>query len=248
MDTLTHTLTAIGLSKLALLSPEIAADPAAQQGIFWSVMVGSQVPDLDIVLRLKSDTAYLKYHRGISHSFPVQFFTALWAASLLHFLFPAISWEIIYLWTLASSSIHIMLDLLTSYGTQAFLPFTDKKIACDILMIIDFPILIMLFLGITLTNKGMPPGLTHLAVFMAIALYVLSRCYFHKKLIHLLEYYFGPGIQRLSLIPTFYYHIWDFVLEKDHEFYHGDISISADVNLLNIRSNQSTKSNSKSPI
>src|SRR5207244_8174094 len=60
MDNLTHTLTGVALSQAGLNRKTRYATLA--------LVIGSNLPDVDIVTRLAGSATYLKYHRGITHS------------------------------------------------------------------------------------------------------------------------------------------------------------------------------------
>ncbi|MFZ5754270.1 MAG: metal-dependent hydrolase [Bacillota bacterium] len=225
MDTLTHALTAIGLTQLAHLSPQVAQDPVTQKAIFWATMAGSQAPDLDIFFRFKGETAYLKHHRGFSHSLMAQFLIPGVTTLVLKIIFPSVSPLLVFLWALAATVLHVFFDLLTSYGTQAFFPFSPTKLAWDVLMIIEVPILLLLGAGFVLTWRGYPPGWVFLGVFSLILIYILVRLYTRRKLYLLLVEHFAPGIDALSLVPTLNFSKWDFIVEKKEKYYTGRASL-----------------------
>lgn len=225
MDTLTHALTAMGLAQLAHLSPQVAQDPVTQKAIFWATMAGSQAPDFDIVFRFKGETAYLKNHRGFSHSLVFQVLLSGLTTLVLKIIFPSVSSLLVFMWTLAAVLLHIFFDLLTSYGTQALLPFSPKKLAWDILMIIEFPILFLLGSGFLLTWLGYSPGRVFLGVFALVFLYILARLFTRQKLHVLLFEHFTPPIDALSLIPTLNFAEWDFVIEKKDKYYTGSVRL-----------------------
>jgi inner membrane protein len=225
LDTLTHALTAIGLAQLAHLSPQVAQDPVTQKAIFWATMAGSQAPDLDIFFRFKGETAYLKHHRGFSHSLISQLLIPGVTTLVLKIIFPSVSPLLVFMWTLAAVFLHVFFDLLTSYGTQALLPFSPRKLAWDVLMIIELPILLLLGSGFLLVWRGYPPGSVFLGVFALVLLYILARLYTRRKLYALLLEHFTPGIDALSLVPTLNFAKWDFVVEKKEKYYTGSTSL-----------------------
>ena len=60
MDNLTHTLTAIAISQTGLNRKTRFAT--------LTLILAANAPDIDMLSGLKGSVAYLKYHRGISHS------------------------------------------------------------------------------------------------------------------------------------------------------------------------------------
>lgn len=95
----------------------------------------AMLPDADYVLRLFSDTLYLRYHRGITHSVLL---LPLWTWLCLSLLprrrrpDPRMPWLIA-----AALATHILLDLVTSFGTMIFAPFSDWRATLDLIFIID---------------------------------------------------------------------------------------------------------------
>lgn len=223
MDTLTHALTAVGLAQLAHLSPQVAQDPLTQQAVFWATMAGSQAPDLDIFYRLRGETAYLKHHRGFSHSLISQLLLPGVTTLVLKMIFPSVSFLLVFLWALAATVLHVFFDLLTSYGTQVLLPFSPRKLAWDILMIIEIPILIFLGTGCLLTWLGYHRVFVFLGVFACLLLYILARLSIRRKLFSLLVEHFATESNFFSLIPTLNFFQWDFVMEGKNKYYTGKV-------------------------
>ncbi|MBI5166973.1 MAG: metal-dependent hydrolase [candidate division NC10 bacterium] len=60
MDPITHSLTGLTLSNLGLREVAPLASTA--------VLLSSILPDVDYLTNLKGREAYLKHHRGLSHS------------------------------------------------------------------------------------------------------------------------------------------------------------------------------------
>ena len=61
MDNITHTLTAIAISQTGLNRKTRFATA--------TLVLAGNAPDIDILSGLKGSIEYLKYHRGITHSF-----------------------------------------------------------------------------------------------------------------------------------------------------------------------------------
>lgn len=105
----------------------------------WGAGFGT-LPDLDVIVNpFVSEVTALALHRGISHSF----FLVVLAAPLLALMLRRVhsesdagwkDWSWMIGLVLAS---HIVLDMLTSYGTQVFAPFSDARVAIPSVFIID---------------------------------------------------------------------------------------------------------------
>lgn len=68
MDNVTHAL--IGMTANSLLKEK-------SRTTFWVSLVASEIPDIDILYRLKGSLDYLLNHRGFSHSLPGLLLAAL---------------------------------------------------------------------------------------------------------------------------------------------------------------------------
>lgn len=150
MDNLTHTLTAVALSQAGLNRKTRFAT--------LTLIAAANLPDLDIISGFWGTAAYLKYHRGFTHS--------ILGASLLAFLLawtvyvsgrrmkpksgPPLSlrWLCVSAWIGTAS--HLLMDFTNAYGVRPFIPFSYRWYAWDIVPIIDPLLLLLLCLGLSL--------------------------------------------------------------------------------------------------
>ena len=155
MDPITHGLSGAILSRTGFYQ---------RFGRFATIIlvIAALIPDIDhISLRLAGPLAYLKYHRGFTHSLMGSFVIAAVMAGaaysikhvrerLPHGLH---GYGILFALSLLGIYTHIFLDLITSYGTQIFFPFSTKRYSLDLVFIIDLyftsilliPLIIILF-------------------------------------------------------------------------------------------------------
>lgn len=146
MDTITHGIAG------ALIGKAFFSRPNARVATF-AATVGAMFPDIDILrYGVSSDPlAIIKYHRAITHSFFALPLFALVLAWLTRagflFLRPRIaklrdldspSWPLLWLIYAIGIASHILLDGMTSFGTRMWVPFSQRRVAWDILFIIDF--------------------------------------------------------------------------------------------------------------
>ena len=141
-----------------------------------ALTVSAAAPDLDGLARFGDTTFYLSHHRGITHSLLGGVVLALLIAAILY-RFSAYK----HYWRLAAICylgilFHIVTDLSTGYGTQVFLPFSEKRIAWDILFIIDIFVTGIILGGIILAywwqSRSIQVGrmaLTLLAAYVLVA-------------------------------------------------------------------------------
>jgi membrane-bound metal-dependent hydrolase YbcI (DUF457 family) len=133
MDTITHGIAGALIGK-AFFSKNKKAAPVAT----FAAAVGAMFPDIDILrYGFSSDPlAIVKYHRAITHSFVALPFFAIALAWLTRALLPFVKRKIPKLADLESPS--LLLDGMTSFGTRMWTPFSQTRVAWDILFIIDF--------------------------------------------------------------------------------------------------------------
>ena len=121
--------------------------------------LGGMAADLDVLIRSTSDPLlFLEFHRQFSHSLIFIPFGGLLCGVVLHALFAkrkGISrWQTIVFCTLGYAT-HALLDACTSYGTQLFWPFSNERVAWNVISIIDplYTLPIAALLGLSLAPQ-----------------------------------------------------------------------------------------------
>ncbi|MFZ7102251.1 MAG: metal-dependent hydrolase [Peptococcaceae bacterium] len=221
MDNLTHGITGLGL---AYVAQEIIAVP--QAGLAVCAIISSQLPDLDVLIGSRGKTAYLKHHRGFSHSLFLAPLLAGFTAWGVKLFFPQTDYGLLFLISFLSLGLHLFLDLLNAYGTKLLWPFSQHRFALDILMIID-PLIIMIFvLGISLYVFKDQRTLLF-ALYPLLVLYILAmRNLRHKAKTCLMKNF--PENRRISLLPPLLgWRNWNFILEESQVYYLGQIDAFA---------------------
>lgn len=134
MDTLTHALSgALAARATAPANARISLTARVTAGFFAAAF-----PDMDWVLAYVSPVAYITGHRGVTHSVLL---LPLWAG-LLAWLCAKIgrggaTWRDYYGVCAIALGMHILGDLITSFGTIVFAPVSDARIAWSTTFIID---------------------------------------------------------------------------------------------------------------
>lgn len=169
MDTLTHALSGALLARAT--APRAPRPGAVTTGRRVAAgFFAAAFPDVDFALSFLSPEAYLLYHRGATHSILL---LPLWAA-LLAWVFARldrgrVGWRAYFGVAAGSIAIHIAGDLITSFGTILFAPFSDRRFALDTTFIID-----LWFTGIILAGLAASLAWRRSRVPAAVGLAVLA--------------------------------------------------------------------------
>jgi inner membrane protein len=236
MDNLTHTLTSVALSQAGLNRKTRFATLA--------LVIGANLPDLDIVARLGGSATYLQYHRGITHSILGAVVLSVLLAGTIYYLGrsakppkkrdtpPLRPCWLLGICLVAVAS-HILLDLTNSFGVRVLIPFGGRWYAWDILYIIDPVLLALLTAGLALPAifrlvseevGARKPGFQRGAIFSLCCLVLLCglRGFAHRRALGMLEShtYGGETPRRLGAFPSpadpF---SWTGVVETDSAFH-----------------------------
>lgn len=129
MDTATHLVMGVTLGGLSAIDPVVASTPELTNTVFWTCVIASQIPDVDTVLKLRTNATYIRNHRGYTHSVYAQLLwpTAITGVAVL--LQGTASWWHIWLWAFIGVMIHVITDSFNGYGTQVLRPFSKKWVA-----------------------------------------------------------------------------------------------------------------------
>lgn len=149
MDNLTHTLAGALIG--AALAPR--APDARSLSLRGRMLLGALVvnlPDLDyLAAPFLAPLEYLEVHRGITHSLLMLPVWTLLLAAFAHGLtrrrhrFAELA-----LVAGAALASHILLDLVTAYGTRILAPFDDAAFTLALMFIIDLPFTLLLAVGL----------------------------------------------------------------------------------------------------
>ena len=224
MDTITHALTGAVIAK-AIDDQKIGN---------WGTIAGAAMglfPDSDFLLGLINRQFYIEYHRDFTHSlFLIPFYALFFSWVLMkisgrsHFL----SFYKICLPVLLS---HVVLDLLTSYGTMVLSPFFGDRFAWDLVFIIDltFSGIVALSILVSLLLKRKARWVCRGSV-AALALYVFFCWVQHEGAIKVAQR-FAEGldeevIQVAALPQPLSPFRWANYVETNQRVYQGFVDLS----------------------
>ena len=147
MDTLTHGIAGALIGKALFRGDDMLALRPMNRGriVTWALMLGAIFPDSDTFRDLFSHNELLviTWHRSITHSVVCLPFFSLALAVLTRWYTRWHKWDapsfaaLTGIYALGILS-HILLDLLTSFGTMVWSPLKSSRPAWDVLFLIDF--------------------------------------------------------------------------------------------------------------
>jgi membrane-bound metal-dependent hydrolase YbcI (DUF457 family) len=155
MDTITHGIAGALLGKAVFRGEDMFAAHPMNRGrlVTWSLVLGAIFPDSDVLRDLFSSDKLLivTWHRSLTHSLVLLPLWALLFAGSTRAFARWRKWEAptfaalcaIYAVGILS---HILLDLVTSFGTMIWSPLEWSRPAWDLIFIVDFT-LTAIFLG-----------------------------------------------------------------------------------------------------
>ncbi|KQY80630.1 hydrolase [Paenibacillus sp. Root52] len=213
MDTSTHFVMGIGLAGLAYVDPVVASSPMLAAAVMVGTIAGSQAPDIDTALRLKSNSLYIRNHRGMSHSLPFLLLWTLLITGVIALIFPGVAIAHVAIWTAVAVCVHVFTDLFNTYGTQAARPFTDKWIAWNIIHIFDPFLFSSHVVAILLwAFDVVAPAPLFVTLYIIIGLYYIWRIIAHAQAVSKVKRMdYSTDAIRYIVIPTISWSRWHVV-------------------------------------
>jgi len=147
MDTITHGIAGALIGKAFCSGDSMfPVKPMSRARITtWALMLGAIFPDSDVVRGMfsKNDLLIITWHRSYTHSFVMLPLFALGLAGLTFWVARRFGWSapsfllLAAIYALGIFS-HILLDLVTTFGTMIWTPLSSARPAWDLLFIVDF--------------------------------------------------------------------------------------------------------------
>jgi inner membrane protein len=174
MDPVTHVAAGVLLSQLL---------PGPARG--WSALAGvlfALLPDIDYFLIFSDRLAFIRHHRGFTHSLLALPLFALLGALVGRALGGPRWFSPLFCIGLAVLASHLILDLATSYGTQILFPFSRRQFTLDWLFIIDPYLTALLLAGAVAALCSATWGRRVGTIFLAAAgVYFLLCGFYHQQ-------------------------------------------------------------------
>lgn len=235
MDNVTHATIGVGVYATFQTLTPIHDGATTALVLCASAVAGSEWPDMDILFSwFKGPVSYLYQHRQISHSLPLWFLYSLVTAILANWVVAGHFWTYALL-SFIGTLTHVGTDMLTTYGTKAFWPFSNKRWRGDTLFTVEPAYIIIFLIAFTCIETGVSYRATVWLADICAILFTVWRVTIRRTLIQSLNSWMWKqpqwqgkgegGLAHLSvritpnLIPL--PRNYKFVIQDGHRFYFG---------------------------
>lgn len=187
--------------------------------IYKIAVIGALLPDIDNLVGLTNNPAiYLTHHRGITHSFLGAILLSFIVALVLKLtLFRKTDFKRLFFIFTIFTFVHIFLDLITSYGTQIALPFTNRRYTLESVFIID-PFFTLSIFILFFISKRVTSSWIKIILFLFIFIYPFTNMTLKTIYKNILEKEFPGKVIHLSPAP-FTPIFWKVILEDNTNYY-----------------------------
>jgi len=176
MDTITQGLAG------AVIGQAIS-DKKLVRKITFLAFLTAMLPDLDVFIRsFHNPLIFISYHRQFTHSLIFIPVGGLIAMLLGLLIWPALrpyKWRVLLITTLSYAT-HGVIDVMTTYGTELFWPFSQLRLSWDIISIVDPVVTVVLLLGTVIAYSYRRPNAARWAI-CAFLLYIGFACWQHHR-------------------------------------------------------------------
>lgn len=242
MDNVTHTLTGIALAQAGL--------GRKTRFSMLALIIASNAPDIDVLAAPHRGIAYLKYHRGITHSLIGLTVLAAIVAAVIYALgrhrppgkdSPPLSLKWLFLVCWIGTACHVFMDFTNAYGIRPFLPFSGRWFALDLMPLVGPWLLAVLILGLCVpavlrlfteevgARHGASRAIRNGAIFSLVAMLAIwgLRGFSHQRALGLLgaRTYGQRNATELGAFPTALDPFaWHGVAETPDAYYLTDVN------------------------
>jgi len=184
-----------------------AAAPTQQRRIAAGIgLVAGILADFDALIQSGNDPLLvLDFHRHFTHALAFVPFGALLASVILWpFLRRRLGFAALYGYSFAGYALSGLLDACTSYGTHLWLPFSQERVAWNLIAVVDplFTLLLLIPLLLTLRRPASPAvriGLLLAATYLGMGYLQQKRVSEQMQVIAMTR---GHTPERLTVKPT----------------------------------------------
>jgi inner membrane protein len=225
LDNLTHSLVGLFLARSGFkhTTPRGTA----------IMVVAANAPDFDAVSWFGGPSAYIHFHRNITHSLIALPFMALLSVAIVRWVGrKEVRWLQAFWIALVAVTSHLILDLTNVYGVRLLLPFSGRWFHWDLTPIVDLVIWAILLLGIAAPAFGRLVGAEigerkreggggwAVAALLLLSAYDYGRSVFHDHAVALMDsrIYNGLTPRRTGAFPEANPLVWDGVAELSNAY------------------------------
>lgn len=243
MDPVTHAL-AGGLVARMGLANRVLPPELERRGVIMTAAF-ALAPDLDAAVELSGDPmAFLRYHRGFTHSILGGAAFAFVLALVFARVFPGVPRRRVYVLTLAGVYIHTFLDMLTSYGTMLLWPFSTERYTLDWMWTVDPTLTGILIAGVVAAYwlRRYPRMVAKACIALAVG--YISLCgvlHWHARQALAAEAVAQDitGIQQVAVVPAPFVPLkWTGVVETEDTYFQAHLELgtsrSADITFVEV--------------
>lgn len=227
MDTLTHALSGALLARAT-------APRMARVSVSARVAAGfcaAALPDIDFVLSYVSPEAYVTGHRGATHSMfllPLWALLAAWICAKVDRT-PGLSARDYYVVCALAIGAHIVGDLITSFGTMVYAPFSATRIAWSMTFVIDLWFTSIILAGLVASwarPRSRVPAILGLA---ALGAYVGLQGLAHARAIDFGTAYAAQSRLDAARVSAFPRPVspfnWMVVVAEDERYHYANVNL-----------------------
>ncbi|HWF08122.1 MAG TPA: metal-dependent hydrolase [Bryobacteraceae bacterium] len=235
MENLTHSLVGLFLARAGLKH-------ATPRGTAILVLAAN-APDLDVVSWFGGPSAYIHWHRNITHSLialPVMAFVAVAIVRLVGR--KPVRWLPAWLVAMVAVASHLILDLTNVYGVRLLLPFSGRWFHWDTTPVIDLIIVAIGLLGVAAPAFGRLVGSEigehkrevgggwAVIALLLLTGYDYGRSVFHDRAVALMDsrIYLGLAPRRTGAFPEANPLRWTGVAELSNAYVQVPIDLRKD--------------------
>jgi inner membrane protein len=199
MDLITHSLAG------ATLAGSVAPGPLLRRAAAVGA-VASLLPDVDVLIRVAGDPLLtVEYHRHFTHSLVFAPFGAvLVAAPAWLFLRGHMTFARIFLYAVLGVLSGGLLDTCTSFGTHLLWPFSDQRIAWNVIAVLDplFSLMLLVTLGFAIAWRSAVPARIGVAIALLYLLVGFAQHQRAETAALQLAQARGHAVERMEVKPT----------------------------------------------
>lgn len=210
----------LALAGIATLDPVVAESTAATTSVMIGTIIGSQIPDIDTVLKLKNNAVYIRNHRGITHSIPAVLLWPIALTAIIYPFFPETNVLHLWLWTFIAVFLHVFVDIFNAYGTQALRPFSSKWVALGVINTFDPYIFGIHVIGLLIWALGANPGYTFISIYAILFIYYILRFIAQRRVMKEVKQMI-PDATEIIIAPTMKFKQWRIAVMNKHQFFVG---------------------------